>query len=95
MAEPLVGQGWRGWVTQLEKTNDWDRNNKWNHGIWGEGEIWRARARGLHTVKEEEIEENIEPNSNNKSESKSDTVERTTIFERFTQSLKTFLDNAE
>jgi cell division protein FtsA len=43
----------------------------------------------------EEIEENIEPNSNNKSESKSDTVERTTIFERFTQSLKTFLDNAE
>jgi cell division protein FtsA len=35
-----------------------------------------------------------EINKNN-SESESEKVERTTIFERFTQSLKTFLDNAE
>ena len=31
----------------------------------------------------------------NNNESESETIERTTIFERFTQSLKTFLDNAE
>ena len=33
--------------------------------------------------------------NNNNSEGASEKVERTTIFERFTQSLKTFLDNAE
>ena len=32
---------------------------------------------------------------NYNTESESEKVERTTIFERFTQSLKTFLDNAE
>jgi cell division protein FtsA len=42
--------------------------------------------------KNEESENNIELNNN---ESESETIERTTIFERFTQSLKTFLDNAE
>jgi hypothetical protein len=39
-----------------------------------------------------ESENNIELNNN---EIESETIERTTIFERFTQSLKTFLDNAE
>ena len=42
--------------------------------------------------KNEESENNIELNNN---EIESETIERTTIFERFTQSLKTFLDNAE
>jgi hypothetical protein len=42
--------------------------------------------------KNEESENNIELNNN---EIESETFERTTIFERFTQSLKTFLDNAE
>jgi len=42
--------------------------------------------------KNEESENNIELNNN---ESENETIERTTIFERFTQSLKTFLDNAE
>lgn len=42
--------------------------------------------------KNEESENNFELNNN---EIESETFERTTIFERFTQSLKTFLDNAE
>ena len=46
-------------------------------------------------VKRNNKENNEGEINNNNPESESEKVERTTIFERFTQSLKTFLDNAE
>ena len=46
-------------------------------------------------IKRNNKENNEGEINNNNPESESEKVERTTIFERFTQSLKTFLDNAE
>ena len=46
-------------------------------------------------IKKNNKENNEGEINNNNPESESEKVERTTIFERFTQSLKTFLDNAE
>ena len=47
-------------------------------------------------INEKETTENDnQQNNNTESENQLKTEERSTIFERFTQSLKTFLDNAE
>jgi cell division protein FtsA len=47
-------------------------------------------------INEKETTENDNQQNNNaESENQLKTEERSTIFERFTQSLKTFLDNAE
>jgi cell division protein FtsA len=46
-------------------------------------------------VKRNNEDKNECETNNNNIESESEKVERTTVFERFTQSLKTFLDNAE
>ena len=47
-------------------------------------------------INEKETTENDnQQNNNTESENQVKTEERSTIFERFTQSLKTFLDNAE